>query len=100
MLFNTLDFAKFFCIVLLVYWLVWRWRTVQNVILLAASWYFYNHFHSYIILYLVSLITVSYSSARWMDRIILSILKKYTRLLPVYNDSPVYCFGVSLWLMN
>ncbi len=69
MLFNTLDFAKFFCLVLLVYWLVWRWRTVQNVFLLAASWYFYNHFHSYIIIYLVSLITVSYSSALWMDKI-------------------------------
>ena len=68
MLFNTKEFAIFFIIILAIYWLVWRWRSVQNLILLAGSWYFYNHLHSSFPLYLLAMISVGYTSAILIGR--------------------------------
>lgn len=43
MLFNSLDFAVFFPIVFLLYWFVFQKKLVhQNLLLLAASYYFYG----------------------------------------------------------
>lgn len=67
MLFNTKDFAIFFLIVLVVYWLVWKWRNVQNIVLLAANWYFYNHLHYTFPLYLLGMILVGYTTAQLID---------------------------------
>lgn len=69
MLFNTKDFAIFFAIILAVYWLVWHWKQVRNVFLLAASGYFYYRFRNTLPIYLYSIIGVSYLSALVMSRI-------------------------------
>ena len=62
MLFNTTDFAIFFCIVLAVYWLVWKWRNAQNLVLLAASGYFYFCFRHSLPIYLYCVIGAGYLS--------------------------------------
>lgn len=63
MLFNTLQFAYFFIIVLGLYWAVWRWRNIQNLVLLAANFYFYNILHYTFPLYLMGMITAGYCFA-------------------------------------
>ena len=63
MLFNSQNFAVFFCITLFIYWLFWKWRNVQNLILLAANWYFYNKLHYSFPIYLLGIICVGYLSA-------------------------------------
>ncbi len=63
MLFNSQAFAIFFCIVLAIYWLCWKWRNVQNIILLAANGYFYSRLHYTFPIYLFCLICVGYLSA-------------------------------------
>ena len=62
MLFNTTDFAIFFCVTLAVYWLVWKWRTAQNIVLLLASGYFYYCFRSSLPVYLYCVIGAGYFS--------------------------------------
>lgn len=63
MLFNTKEFAIFFAIVLAIYWLVRPWRNIQNLVLLAGSYYFYNNLHITFPLYLAGMIAVGYSTA-------------------------------------
>ena len=63
MLFNSTDFAIFFAIVLVAYWLCYKWKNVQNLVLLAANWYFYNNLHWSFPLYLLGMITVGYIAA-------------------------------------
>lgn len=63
MLFNTLQFAYFFIIVLGLYWAAWRWRNIQNLVLLAANFYFYNKLHYTFPLYLMGMITAGYCFA-------------------------------------
>lgn len=67
MLFNTIEFAYFFAIVLVVYWLVHRWRDVRNLVLLGANWYFYNNLHYTFPFYLLGMITVGYLFARAIE---------------------------------
>ena len=62
MLFNTTDFAIFFCVVLIIYWLCRKWRNVQNGILLVASAYFYYCFRSSLPVYLYCIICAGYIS--------------------------------------
>jgi D-alanyl-lipoteichoic acid acyltransferase DltB (MBOAT superfamily) len=40
-LFNSFRFAYFFALLLPAYWALVRWRRAQNVLLLAAGYYFY-----------------------------------------------------------
>ena len=42
MLFNSLEFAAFFAIFYVAYLLLFRWRRLQNVLLLVASYVFYG----------------------------------------------------------
>ncbi len=63
MLFNTKEFALFFCVVLSLYWLLFKWHTLQKITLLAASMYFYAHLHYSFPIYLSALIIISYSFA-------------------------------------
>jgi len=67
MLFNTIDFAIFFAIVFSVYWLVKPWRSIQNIVLLAANFYFYNNLHYTFPFYLLGMILVGYLTARWIS---------------------------------
>lgn len=64
MLFNTTDFALFFAVVLAAYWLLYKWRNMQNLVLLAGSWYFYNNLHWSFPLYLLGMIIVGYTVGR------------------------------------
>lgn len=64
MLFNSTGFAIFFPIVLAVYWLFWKWRQAQNIVLVAASGYFYYQFHHTFPIYLTAIITTGYFFAR------------------------------------
>ena len=68
MLFNTKEFALFFAIVLAVYWLLFKWRTLQNIVLLVASMYFYAQLHYSFPIYLSALILISYSFAVAVER--------------------------------
>lgn len=68
MLFNSKEFALFFIIVCGLYWLAFRWRDVQNGILLAASMFFYSRLHYSFPIYLASLIIVSYLFANMIEK--------------------------------
>jgi len=76
MLFNTQNFAIFFAATLVVYWLFYKWRNVQNLILLTANTYFYYNFHQSLPVYLTILIGISYCSALIIDSIEDPKLKK------------------------
>ena len=65
MLFNTKEFALFFAVILAAYWLVYKWRSLQNLVLLAGSMYFYAQLHYSFPIYLSALILVSYLAA-WL----------------------------------
>ena len=68
MLFNTKEFAVFFALILAVYWLLFKWRNLQNLLLLAGSMYFYGQLHYSFPIYLASIITVSYSLAYFIGK--------------------------------
>ncbi len=67
MLFNTTEFAIFFAVILVLYWSVFKWRNLQNLVLLGGSWYFYNNLHVTFPLYLLGMITIGYSFARMIE---------------------------------
>ncbi len=69
MLFNTENFAKFFAFVLCIYWLFYKWRFIQNIVLLVAGGYFYYCFHKSFPIYLFCLITISYFSGILLNKI-------------------------------
>ena len=60
MLFNTKEFAAFFAVVMVIYWLLFKWRHLQNLVLLAGSMYFYAQLHYSFPIYLSILIITSY----------------------------------------
>jgi len=62
MLFNSIEFASFFAVVLAIYWMLYEWVMVRNAILLVASIYFYGRFHYTFPIYLLFLISVAYFS--------------------------------------
>ncbi len=69
MLFNTQNFAIFFSIFLVGYWLCYKWKNVQNLVLLLGSGYFYYCFRNSLPVYLYTLIITGYFSAILIDRI-------------------------------
>lgn len=60
MLFNTIEFGIFFAIVLALYWVLYKNRHAQNLILLAASMLFYAQLHYSFPVYLLALVSVSF----------------------------------------
>jgi len=68
MLFNTSEFAIFFLIVLIVYWVVHKWMNVRNLVLLVANWYFYNNLHYTFPFYLLGMILVGYTFAHLIQQ--------------------------------
>ena len=60
MLFNTQGFALFFAVILACYWLLFKWRQLQNLLLLGGSMYFYAQLHYSFPIYLSAIIIVSY----------------------------------------
>ncbi len=68
MIFNTKEFAIFFAIVLVIYWLLAKWRPLQNFVLLGASMYFYSRLHYSFPIYLAALILVSFLFSRFIEK--------------------------------
>lgn len=60
MLFNTKEFAAFFAVIFVIYWLLFKWRNLQNLLLLAGSMYFYAQLHYSFPIYLTAIIITSY----------------------------------------
>jgi alginate O-acetyltransferase complex protein AlgI len=68
MLFNSFHFAYFFAILFPIYWALNRWRSAQNVLLLAAAYYFYGCWN-YRFLWLLILSTVmDFACGLWVDK--------------------------------
>lgn len=60
MIFASWTFASFFAVVFTLYWLISRYRQLQNGVLLISSMYFYGWLHFTFPLYLLALIAVGY----------------------------------------
>ena len=68
MLFNSFEFLVFLPIVFLLYWLVFKWRQVQNVFIVVASYVFYGWW-AYRFLLLIFITTLlSYLSGILIER--------------------------------
>ena len=66
MIFHSLDFVVFFVAVVALYWmLAHRW---QNVLLLAASYFFYGYVHPWFLILIGTSTVIDYLSARGMER--------------------------------
>ena len=66
MIFHSLDFVVFFAAVTLIYWRL-RHRA-QNVLLLAASYFFYGYVHPWFLLLIGASTVIDYAAARAMER--------------------------------
>ena len=65
MIFHSLDFILFFAVVTLVYWRLNH--RAQNVLLLAASYFFYGYVHPWFLLLIGASTVIDYASARGME---------------------------------
>ncbi|HET7695812.1 MAG TPA: MBOAT family O-acyltransferase [Vicinamibacterales bacterium] len=66
MIFHSLDFVIFFAAVTLIYWRLPH--RAQNVLLLAASYFFYGYVHPWFLLLIGASTAIDYASARAMER--------------------------------
>jgi alginate O-acetyltransferase complex protein AlgI len=65
-IFHSLDFVVFFVVVVALYWRLRRFG--QNVLLLAASYFFYGYVHPWFLILIASSTTIDYLSARGMEQ--------------------------------
>jgi alginate O-acetyltransferase complex protein AlgI len=70
MLFNSYDFALFFATLLPCYWLLYRLPRAQNLLLLAASYYFYACCNPRFLGLLVFTTLIDYACAILVDRVV------------------------------
>lgn len=68
MFFNTKEFAIFFLVVLTLNWLVHKNGNARNLVLLAASLFFYGWLHVSFPFYLMALISISFLFGRLIQR--------------------------------
>ena len=66
MIFHSLDFVVFFCLVVAIYWRL-RHRA-QNSLLFVASYFFYGYVHPWFLILIASSTVIDYASARGMER--------------------------------
>jgi alginate O-acetyltransferase complex protein AlgI len=66
--FNSYQFALFFAALLPAYWLLRKWRGVQNVLLLAAGYYFYACWNPRFLALLVLSTAIDYACGLAVDR--------------------------------
>ena len=66
MIFHSTDFIVFFCLVVAVYWPLPH--RAQNVLVLAASYFFYGYVHPWFLVLIATSTVVDYVSARGMER--------------------------------
>ncbi|HJY33557.1 MAG TPA: MBOAT family O-acyltransferase, partial [Vicinamibacterales bacterium] len=66
MIFHSLDFLVFFLLVVAAYWALGH--RAQNVLLLAASYFFYGYVHPWFLILIGTSTVIDYASARGMER--------------------------------
>jgi alginate O-acetyltransferase complex protein AlgI len=69
MRFNTYAFALFFAALLPSYWLLRKWRPAQNVLLLAAGYYFYACWNPKFLSLLILSTVVDHACGLWLARV-------------------------------
>jgi D-alanyl-lipoteichoic acid acyltransferase DltB (MBOAT superfamily) len=69
MRFNSYAFALFFAALLPTYWLLRKSRPAQNVLLLAAGYYFYACWNPKFLSLLILSTVVDYACGLWLDRV-------------------------------
>lgn len=71
MLFNTPEYILFYIVILTLFILTNRSRTIKyrNLILLAGSYYFYAQFHIWFILLLIYITIVNYLTGLWIEKL-------------------------------
>ena len=69
MRFNSYAFALFFAAFLPAYWLLRKWRPAQNVLLLAASYYFYACWNPKFLSLLILSTVVDFACGLWLGRV-------------------------------
>jgi len=67
MLFNTLTFLYFFAAAFTLHSLFAKQVTIQNLVLLIASYFFYGYMHWAFPMYLFGLTTVAFFGAKWLQ---------------------------------
>ncbi|MBX2973945.1 MAG: MBOAT family protein [Flavobacteriales bacterium] len=84
MLFNTLEFALFFPVVFVLYWFVTRGSLrLQNVMLLAVSYYFYSCWDPRFLLLLIFSTFLDYFSGLQIHRVPTKALKRTWLIISV-----------------
>lgn len=68
MLFNSVAYLLFFPLCILIYYVLGKYRVVQNCFLLLASYYFYANFEPRYLLLLLSITLVSYVTGLLLNR--------------------------------
>ncbi|HET7618848.1 MAG TPA: MBOAT family O-acyltransferase [Vicinamibacterales bacterium] len=66
MIFHSVDFVVFFCVVVALYWRLPQ--RGQNVLLLVASYFFYGYVHPWFLILIATSTTIDYLAARGMER--------------------------------
>lgn len=90
MVFNSIQFAGFFAVVLLVFWLLRNFRLLQNILLIAASMFFYGQLHYSFPIYLSGMIIATYLFGRLIGRTEDEGKRKALQYIAV----TVLCFGL------
>ena len=66
MIFHSLDFVGYFIAVTAIYWMLPH--RGQNILLLAASYFFYGYIHPWFLILIAASTIIDYVSARGMER--------------------------------
>ena len=66
MIFHSVDFLVFFVVVVACYWRLGH--RGQNILLLAASYFFYGYVHPWFLVLIATSTVIDYASARGMER--------------------------------
>ncbi len=69
MLFNSFSFAYFFAILFPTYWALARWKGAQNLLLLAAGYYFYANWEPRFLILLIASTLMDYACGLGVARI-------------------------------
>jgi len=80
MLFNSIEFLIFFPVVFVLYWILYDKLTLQNLLLLGASYYFY-----------------AWWDWRFLSLIIISSVIDYVAGLSIYNATTEKNESSGLW---
>jgi alginate O-acetyltransferase complex protein AlgI len=69
MRFNSYEFALFFAVLFLAYWLIRNWPRLQNIVLLSAGYYFYACWNPKFLALLILSTVMDYGCGLWVDRV-------------------------------